>query len=178
MKTVALLAGHSIKDPGAVNPNSGHTEYDYNRTLGNLIAIELAKVGVVRPLIVNRDTYKGLPSKVNATGADVAIELHCNAFNGEASGTEMLCWVNSKIGHLLADRLQNAAYKVLALPYRGVKRIGADDRGGYLLKRTEMPCVIVESFFIDNDNDLAVGLKYQHQLAKAYAQVIEDYLSE
>ena len=175
MKTAAIIIGHSTTDPGAVNPNSGHTEYNYNLTLATLIADELMRGQTVLPYIVHRDTYKALPEKVNATGADIAIELHCNAFNGKASGTEMLYWHSSKRGELLARHLQEAAKLTLALPDRGIKPIDGKDRGGHLLKGTSMPCVIVESFFIDNDNDLRVGLDYQLPLAKAYAQAIEEF---
>lgn len=177
MKTVALLAGHSTTDPGAINPNSGHTEYDYNLTLVGMIADELSRIGLVRPIIVHRETYSGLPVKVNTTGADLCLEFHCNAFNGKASGTEMLYWHTSKGGKAVAERLQSAVYEVLALPIRGAWAIDGKARGGHLLRGTVMPCVIVESFFIDNDNDLRAGLDNQLQLARAYAQAIEGMLA-
>lgn len=177
MKTVALITGHSTTDPGAVNPNTGHKEYDYNSELVSMISSRLAGAGLVRPIIVHRDTYSGLPAKVNATGADIALEFHCNAFNGKASGTEMLYWHTSGKGKAVAQQMQDAAYTVLALPYRGVKPINRKSRGGHLLRGTIMPCVIVESFFIDNDKDLRVGLDNQLQLASAYANAIEGMLS-
>lgn len=176
MKTVALIPGHSTTDPGAINPNTGHTEYDYNLTLVDMIADELSRVGLVRPLIVHRETYQGLPAKVNSTGADIALEFHCNAFNGEATGTEMLHYSGSRKGLAVARAMMGAAYGALALPHRGVKHVRGRDRGAYLLRETKMPCVIVESFFIDNDNDLRVGLDKQLQLARAYAQAIEGLL--
>lgn len=177
MKTIALIIGHSTTDPGAINPNTGHTEYDYNSGLVVMISNRLAGGGLVRPIIVHRDTYLDLPRQVNATGADVALEFHCNAFNAKASGTEMLYWHASGKGKGVAQQMQDAAYTVLALPYRGVKPISGNDRGGYLLRKTVMPCVIVESFFIDNDKDLRVGLNNQLQLASAYANAIEGMLS-
>lgn len=176
MKTAAIIIGHSKTDSGALSPTSDWTEYKYNSILAELIASELSKVGSVKPLIVHRDTYGHLPAKVNATRADVALELHCNAFNTQVSGTEMLYWHTSSKGKALAEALQKAAYESLALPNRGVKPINSNARGGFLLKKTTMPCVIVESFFIDNDNDIEQGLQWQSVLATAYANAIEDYL--
>lgn len=178
MKTVALLAGHSTTDLGAVNPRTGHTEYGYNSFLVDLIADELARVGYVKPIIVHRESYSALPAKVNSTGADMAFEFHCNAFNGKASGTEMLYWHSSAKGRVMAEELQQAALCALALPDRGVKAIDSKARGGHLLRGTKMPCVIVESFFIDNDKDLRVGLDRQLQLAQAYAGAIEALCDE
>lgn len=175
MKTAAIIVGHSRARQGATNPHDGTTEFEYNEPLAQLIADQLQKCGAVRPVIVYRDSYSTLPGKVNETGADIAIELHCNAHNTEASGTEMLYWDTSRNGKRLAQELQNAAVTTLSLPDRGAKPIGADDRGGYLLRYTAMPCVIVESFFIDNDDDLAIGIEKRQALAVRYARAIEGY---
>jgi len=43
---------------------------------------------------------------------------------------------------------------VLGLPNRGIKPKGTEDRGGYVLRYTNAPCIISEPFFIDNDLDL------------------------
>jgi len=40
-----------------------------------------------------------------------------------------------------------------------------------------MPAVIVESFFIDNDSDLARGNKVKQQLAEAYALALYKFVS-
>lgn len=175
MKTAAIIVGHSRVSQGAANPHCGTTEFEYNEPLAQLIADQLQKCGSVRPVIIYRDSYKTLSSKVNETGADIAIELHCNAHNTEVSGTEMLHWHTSQNGKRLAQELQNAAVTTLGLPDRGVKPIDADDRGGYLLRHTSMPCVIVESFFIDNDDDLAIGIEKRQALAVRYARAIEGY---
>ena len=47
------------------------------------------------------------------------------------------------------------------------------DRGGYLLKYTNAPCVIAESFFIDNDDDLARAQEDLEGLAEAYVRAID-----
>lgn len=176
MQRVALIPGHSTTDPGAINTFTGHTEYDYNLKLAYTVARKLAANGRLAPVIVHRSTYRDLPTKVNQTGAVVAVEFHCNAFNTRATGTEMLHWHTSVKGKHLAHALQDAALKALQLTDRGVKPIDGKSRGSYLLEQTSMPCVIAESFFIDNIKDLSVGLDNYEELAIRYADAIEAFL--
>ncbi|MFL7036505.1 N-acetylmuramoyl-L-alanine amidase [Vibrio lentus] len=179
---IALIVGHEEKKQGASNRN-GVTEYDYNSRLAKLAAALLVTEGY-EPFIVYRDgtTYSKLPERVNKTGADVAISLHCNAFNGQASGSETLHYVNSPSGERLAEHIQKKVVGVMELPDRGlrpvdVKHVGRKgDRGGHLCKRTSMPTVIVETFFIDNDSDLQRGEERLILLAAAIAQGAIDYV--
>lgn len=171
MKTIAIVIGHGPSiDKGAFNSN-GMSELQWNTGLANLIEREIGNRAKV--IIVHRVTERIAPVKeVNQTKADLAIELHLNAFNSQASGTEMLHWVSSKKGALLAEKLQRAAVGVLGLPDRGLKPIKAGGRGAGFLRDTVMPAVIVESFFVDNGADLSVGTKKKDLLAKAYADAL------
>lgn len=170
MKHIAIIIGHSEQAQGAMNKD-GRTEWQYNRSLAALIAYDLAPH--VNVSIVHRDcSYSQLPAKVNATGADVAVSLHCNAFNEKASGSEVLYYSGSANGAKLAQRLQDVVVNTLGLPDRGIKPRTADDRGGPLLKGTRMPCVILEPFFIDNSKDLDVGVTRMQGLAGALAEAL------
>ncbi len=172
---VALIVGHSAKDKGAVNKSTGIQEFDYNNDLVGHISNSLMKLHVDHDIIY-RDSYSGLPGKVNSTNADFALEFHCNAFNEKATGTEMLYWHSSLKGKWLAELCQEAAVKCLSLPDRGVKALNGSSRGGTLLRKTSMPTIIVESFFIDNDDDLSVGKSEIKRLAEAYVCAIYDYI--
>lgn len=174
MKTVALIIGHSQESQGAANAN-GMTEWKYNTELVAAIADQLRKCGSVKPIIVERDTYADLPDKVNATGADIAVSFHANAFNTEVSGSEVLYYHRSIAGKQLAQDIQQAAIVTLGLTDRGIKPKDESDRGGHMLRHTTMPCVIVEPFFIDNDSDLTIGFRKQNALAVRYARAIEGY---
>lgn len=171
----ALIVGHSKTDGGAANHDGTTNEYAFNDALaGNII-------GLVRPeicgvTIIHRiGGYSALPGRVNATGADFAIEMHFNAANGKASGTEVLFWHQSKRGKLLAWLLQEKLKPALNLPDRGIKPRLVDGRGGYLLAHTSMPCVIAEPFFGDNPHDWQRATKLNDRLAAAYAATIETY---
>lgn len=165
---IALVPGHGPRiDEGATNPD-GTTELDWNRDLVKRIASHLR--GRADVSVVHRVKERLSPvDQVNATNADVAIEFHLNASNGKASGTEMIHI--SKSGKLWAEKLQKAAVEVLRLPDRGVKTPFAG-RGDRFLSKTKMPAVIVESFFIDNSDDLEVGNARKEELALAYANAL------
>lgn len=181
MKKVALVIGHGPRiDRGAVNAATGTTELDWNTELAGMIKNALA--GRVEAVIVHRTTERLQPVlETNATGADCAIELHLNSFDCEASGTEMICLLSSPKAVALASRLQSAAVRCLQLPNRGVKgpQKGPDGklRGHRWLKGTTMAAVIVESGFIDNNDDLEVLNMCKHSLAQAYADAIVSFLA-
>ena len=182
---VAIVIGHGPnKDKGAVNIENGKivaTELDYNRELASLIKVNLHSG--VEGVIVNRVIERLQPVKeTNATGAKLAIELHLNSYDedrdgeGDASGTEMIVSGSQK-GREFAQYLQKAAVTVLGLPDRGIKLPQGGGRGKRWLTETNMPAVIVESFFIDNDHDLLVGCNKKNALAKAYADAIVTAIS-
>ncbi len=171
MKT-AIIVGHSLKDKGAVNNDSGVSEFEYNSILAGYI---LARLGYEESEVVYRtEGYSKLPKKVNDTNADLAISLHCNAFNKLASGTETLSSgsVNSlKFANILHPKMVG----LFGLSDRGIKIKKQSDRGGLILHKTEMPCVLLEPFFIDNDTDLEKGLNLMSEYAKIICEAIEEY---
>lgn len=183
MKTVALIVGHSHEVRGAGNKELGIYEYDFNKTLADKIAPILIDLGY-NPVVVYRDTYVGLPAKVNQVNPDIAVSLHCNAFNTQASGSEVLHYDGSKKGKLLATYLQKSIVGVMRENDRGVKPISyghvgkAGDRGGYLVAKTTMPTVIAEPFFIDNPDSLTKAQELMNELALAYATAIDNYFKE
>lgn len=169
MKKCALVIGHKKSSPGAVNGSSGITEFEFNDKLA--IDIEAAVDDVIIQRIYRR-TYQTLPDDINAYGPDFIISLHCNAFNGSASGTEVLYYHKSSNGKAMAEIVRGNLVAALGLNDRGSKQKTSDDRGGYLLKHTNAPCVIAEPFFIDNDSDLKTVNEKRDKLVEAYASSI------
>ncbi len=167
----ALVIGHKKSSPGAVNPRLGLSEFEFNENLALLIERLTQGVEVQR---IYRRTYASLPEDINALAPDFVVSLHCNAFNGQASGTEVLYYHRSRRGKLLAEIIQRRLVGHLGLPDRGLKPCTAEDRGGYLLRYTKAPCVICEPFFIDNDQDLARAQEDLEGLALAYAQALDE----
>ena len=83
------------------------------------------------------------------SGADIYVSTHCNAFNGNVSGSEVhIC---GKGGN--AEKLANYIIPQLAKTFnnRGLKVSG----GLYVLKNTNAPAVLLECGFLDNKSDNA-----------------------
>ncbi len=170
-KTIALVIGHRDTSPGAVNRRSGVTEYSYNSVLADDIRALLPDLDVK---IVHRSTYKKLPGLINGYDPALVVSLHCNAFNQAATGTEVLYHHNSTSGRRIAAILQDKLVGALGLPDRGIKAKRSEDRGGYLLRYTDAPCVIAEPFFIDNNSDLKTASINRDALVEAYANAIRE----
>lgn len=171
---VALIVGHSKTSQGARNKSLDIKEFGFNADLAERIT-KAGKDSEMEFVTVYRDTYSKLPGKVNRENADIIISLHCNAYNEKASGTETLYYHSSDRGRALAGNINYQMVKALGLPNRGTKAKSSEDRGGYLLKYTNAPCVITEAFFIDNDEDLAVAMDNLDELAKSIVQGCNDY---
>lgn len=174
MKTCALVIGHKKTSPGAVNKSQNLSEFDYNEQLAMDIEYALKDQQEVHVQKVYRRTYSSLPDDINELAPDFIVSLHCNAFNKKASGTEVLFYHRSKKGKKLAKKLNKSLVTALGLKDRGIKAKSAEDRGGFLLKKTDAPCLIAEPFFIDNDKDLAVAETHHADLVTAYAKSIKE----
>lgn len=182
MKTVCICVGHSTKDEGARSPDNKLGEYSFNKELADFIKAELLSAGVGTCVIVNRLTTGGGTTMsadikaVNSIKSDCIIELHANAYNGKASGTETLYWHSSVKGKHLAECIQDEMVKTLGLANRGLKPIDGSGRGGAVLKGSYYPMVITEPFFIDNPSDLEKAIEKKKDLGAAIAKGIVKYL--
>lgn len=184
MAKVLLIVGHQEWAPGARNlgPNFGPTmepgddvyEFFFNRPIVEKAAQLLNARGVSAEV----DFYQRGGNIARWSGAsELLIEFHCNAFNRQASGTEVLYAAGSVKGKAAAQILQTALVKALQLPSRGIKSKVRSDRGGYLLHGVSQPALIPEPFFIDNDADLARAREvdlaevYYGAIARIVAQI-------
>jgi len=168
-KRCVIAIGHRRKSPGALNVMTGLSEFIFNETLAHDIKQKCTDVEII---ILYRHTYRKLPADINAKEPDFIISLHCNAFNTEASGSEVLYYHNSQKGKHHAEILQHHIVMALGLKDRGIKAKHVEDRGGYLLKETDATCNIVEPFFIDNDDDLRRAIDNKQGLVDAYVNAI------
>jgi len=171
MKKCALVVGHKPGSPGATNKKTGISEFVFNHILAQDIC-EL--VTTVRMHIIYRDTYSGLPGKINDAEPDFIVSLHCNSFDTKVSGTETLYYHKSERGEQMAVIMQSHLVSALNLRDRGIVPRDSDGKGGPLLRYTNAPCIIAEPFFIDNDQDLDIAKESRYFLAKGYAKAIEE----
>lgn len=171
----AVVVGHRASARGATSGDGHVTEFDFNSEVAAEIKRRVRKARVEIVFRENSTSgYSKLPAQLNRLKPHFIVSLHCNAFNGSATGTETLYFHTSSGGKTLAGIVQRHLLDALELSNRKIKPKQESDRGGSLLKLTNAPCVIAEPFFIDNDADLAVANRRKIGLANAYAAAIDE----
>jgi N-acetylmuramoyl-L-alanine amidase len=178
---VFINPGHDLDyDSGAVNPNSGLRECDVAANIGALVKSYLEAAGCEVKLLQSDNLchdsqYADRPvavcDEVNDWPADVFVSIHCNAANERAQGTEVECYSAGSEGARLAQCIQTQIVDSLGTYDRGVKEMP----GLIVLKHTDMPACLVETAFIDNDDDAALLTNKQDDFARAIARGITDY---
>lgn len=176
MATIVLDAGHGGMDYGAVY--EGRREKDDNLALTMLVGEKLKDAGV--DVIFTRttdvyDTPYQKAQKANSAGADFFVSIHRNAFPtpNTASGVETLVFDESGVKLDMAENI-NARLEEL-----GFNNLGVKERPNLVvLKRTNMPAVLVEAGFLDNDKDNALFDENFDAIAQAIADGITSTLNE
>jgi N-acetylmuramoyl-L-alanine amidase len=154
MKKVAILAGHSPYDKGAIK--EPYNEYQF---VSLFVKSIIPLINCVDTVSFDRETYARLPQQVNATNADYCIEFHLNAFDGTAKGHKVLYCENSEKGKKLAEKINKCLTASNYTIDKGVSELKKGDRGYTLVSQTTMPTVIVEMAFIDNKEDIDMFMK-------------------
>lgn len=167
----ALVIGHKFSSPGAVNEQSGLSEFEFNDALARDIELRQSDVIIQR---IYRRTYDSLPSDINQFSPDFAIGLHCNAYNKRTKGCEVLYHHSSSTGRKMAEVLSSKLSEALGNRNRGAKPRAAEDQGGYLLRYVNSPCLIAEPFFIDNNDELTNAKSRRRFLVNAYLDAINE----
>lgn len=162
MIKIYIDQGHNPRDYNTGAEGNGFYEQDITYTIGILLGELLSanpefEVRLSRPTpetILGTTNSTSLTERVrgaNAWGADVFISLHTNAApNPNASGSEALIYSReSEVALELAEDILENLNQVTGLRNRGVLL----RPGLYVLRRTQMPAVLVEMGFISNQYD-------------------------
>lgn len=179
MSKVFVNPGHKPGiDSGAVNPNNGTQEADIALAVGDLVNQYLQAAGCeVMELQSDNLMYDGAGPCVCASAndwpADIFVSIHCNAANGSASGTEVEIMPSSAESIKLGQCIQDQIVSSLGTTDRGLK----ERPNLCVLKSTDMPAVLVEMAFIDNDDDCQLLVNRQDDFARAIARGVTDYFS-
>lgn len=146
---IAIAGGHSAAARGA----SGYIdEYEKDRGyVAKLIpALEVAGHTVVdcsnEATTVNGELYAEV-SKANESDADYFLAVHFNA--GGGTGTECWYYSGNEAGYELADTMSSNVAGALGLRNRGAK----STTSLYVIRRTNMPAVLLEVCFVDTYQD-------------------------
>ena len=171
MAKVFLSAGHGGNDPGAVANGLYEKTINLNVLLACKEVLEQHNVKVICSRIKDEnDPVAQEVKEANVSGADIAVSFHTNA--GRGDGFEVYYFDSSSSGKKLAS-LCEKQIKILGQNSRGIKV------GNHLqfVRKTKMPSVLVETFFIDNVKDKCFGdtLSKQTAIGVAYAKSILEY---
>ena len=168
--TVAIDAGHGGSDPGATY--GSRTEKDDVLRLSKAVGRILTDNGVNVYYVRTGDEYETPFKKAtdaNNAAADFFISLHRNSSERENqyNGIESLVYSDSGIRATLARNINEE------LESTGFKNLGVDERPNLVvLKRTNMPAVLVEVGFINNKSDNELFDKNFNAIAQAIADGI------
>lgn len=167
MSKILLISGHGEGDCGAIG--NGYKEADLTRELVNLIALELRKYSVVDVYNQSRNAFNDVKTgKFNVGQYDYALEIHFNAFNGNAHGSEIYVTTRES-GISVEQEIMKNMKKYFALRdndslFDGVKRENFAVIN--TLKNKGISGALLEVCFIDNANDMKVYQQYKKDIAK------------
>lgn len=188
-KTIIIDAGHGGEDPGKVGIDQ-ILEKDINLEIARLVEQELAEDGYQVIMTRTEDVMLGKDGSVNKKSEDLkqrckiinesnalcAVSIHQNSYSDPAvSGAQVFYFEGSEQGKRMAECLQNALVEGIDPDnHRQAKKNGTY----YLLKKTEIPTVIVECGFLSNKEEAKALNKteYQQKIAEAIRDGIIAYM--
>lgn len=188
---VVIDAGHGGDDPGKIGIN-GALEKEINLEIALMVKRYLEASDV--KVIMTRETEAGLYdasasnkkvqdmkrriSLIEEAAPAVAVSIHQNSYQEEyVHGAQVFYYKDSAEGKRLAEILQNSFVKRVESENKREPKANASY---YLLKKTQIPIVIVECGFLSNqaEADQLMTPEYQQKVAWAVYMGIMQYLNE
>lgn len=148
---IMIDAGHGGRDPGAVY--NGRQEKDDVLALALAVGQILEDSGLDVEYTRTTDIYESPGEKAreaNNAGADFFVSIHRNSFPrpNEVSGVETLVYDKSGIKNEMAENVNQRLENI------GFRNLGVKERPNLtVLRRTQMPAILVEAGFINSDID-------------------------
>ncbi len=185
-KTVILLdAGHGGYDPGKVSQDDV-LEKDINLAITKKLQTYLEQAGFfVLNTRVDDDALSSEKNEdlkerkkiANEDGASLLISIHQNSFTNEnVEGAQVFYYKNSKESEKIAKCIQARLKEIDKDNDREAKA----NESYYLLKKTDIPAIIIECGFLSNEEEKnkLVDEEYQEEIAWAIHLGIIDYYKE
>jgi N-acetylmuramoyl-L-alanine amidase len=153
--------GHNPQSPNAGAEGNGYVEQDITYDVGIILADLLRSNGnfdvrLSRPTpesslgTSNSTSLRIRVDEANAFGADYFVSLHTNASTNTAvSGSEALVYTEPSVASELGEDILFWLNRITGLRNRGI----VERPGLYVLRKTQMPAVLVEMGFISNASD-------------------------
>ncbi len=176
--------GHNPAGFNTGAEGNGYFEQDITYTVGRLLYDLLAADSAFEPRLSrptestilgtsNNDSLRVRVAQANAYGADLFVSIHTNAAeNPAATGTEALVYSpSSTVAREVAENILLELNRLTGLRNRGI----VYRPGLYVLRRTEMPAVLVELGFITNSVDAALMVEEPELFAEGIYRGIRRY---
>lgn len=168
--TIALDAGHGGSDSGAVYKNRKEKDdvLRLTRAVGQILEDNGLNVFYVRTDDEYETPFKKA-TDANNYGADYFVSIHRNSSErpNQYNGVETLVYSDDGIRAVMARNINEELAKA------GFKNLGVTERPNLVvLKRTQMPAVLVEVGFINNDEDNRIFDQNFNQIAQGIADGI------
>ena len=173
--TIMLDAGHGGDDTGAIYQN--REEKDDNLRLTLEVGRILEENGVNVLYTRTEDVYQTPFEKAqiaNSSGADYFISIHRNSspLPNQYSGVETLLYDLSGTKLDMAENINSALSEI------GFENLGVQARPGLvILRRSQMPALLVEVGYINNEDDNAMYDSSFDDIAQAIAGGILETLN-
>lgn len=174
MTTIVIDAGHGGFDNGAMY--QGRKEKDDNLRLALAVGKLLEKEGYNVIFTRTTDIYQSPYEKAqiaNEENADFFISFHRNSgeVDNTYNGVQTLVYGGDEQAERLAESINRELEK------EGFVNIGIEERPGLVvLRRTEMPAVLIEAGFINSDKDNQIFDENFDEIAQAIATGIENVI--
>ncbi|ACK71525.1 N-acetylmuramoyl-L-alanine amidase [Gloeothece citriformis PCC 7424] len=172
---IVIDPGHGGQDPGAIGIG-GLQEKGVVLSISQEVAKILSQRGVRVIMTRTSDRYISLKARVDLaqrTGANGFISIHANAIGGNQSQVNGVETYYYSTGYNLARAIHRNILRRLNVRDRGVKQARF-----YVLRKTSMPAVLVETGFVTGtiDNRNLSDSTYRRRMAEAIAEgIIENF---
>ncbi len=190
-KTIVIDAGHGIPDGGAT-ADDDTAEEKINLEISKKLCDYLTSCGY--KIIMTRTTNEGIYDSgetikqkklsdmknrekiMNESLADIFISIHMNKFSDPSVFGAQVFYSPFESSDLLAEYIQDELLKIDVNNHRVSKAAGESI---YLMKKANVPAVIVECGFLSNDREkeLLKTEEYQIEISKAITKGIKRYFS-
>ena len=178
-RIVVIDPGHGGRDPGAVGIQGlreTHVVLDISLEVSRILQRQGATVYLTRTREVEIDLAPRVALAQRAR-ADIFVSIHANAISmsrPDVNGLETYHAPGSRRGALLARTIHNTILRSLNMGNRGVRSARF-----YVIRRTSMPSVLVETGFVTGAQDAPrlMNPAWRQAMAKAIARGILNYLT-
>lgn len=187
---VVIDAGHGGRDPGKVGCNDV-LEKEINLSIAKKVKKELEdrKIRVIMTRTKDEEVEEGEAGSrkvqdmkarvalINEAKPELAVSIHQNSYSdASADGAQIFYYTHSADGERLASRMETALQEMEDTRVRESK----PNDTYYLLRRTEVPTLIIECGFLSNPKEAErlADPEYQQEIAEAIANGIDSCMEK